>query len=81
VTKWNAQVRRAHDIAPMVRRAHETALSGRPGPVLLDVPKDVQQRSVHDVPEPARAPAGGGAEDRRRRKAGVLWRRRAHQCR
>lgn len=55
VTKWNAQVRRAHDIAPMVRRAHETALSGRPGPVLLDVPKDVQQRSVHDVPEPARA--------------------------
>lgn len=57
VTKWNAQVRRAHDIAPMVRRAVDTALSGRPGPVLLDVPKDVQQRSVHDVPaaEPGRA--------------------------
>lgn len=51
VTKWNAQVRRAHDIAPMVRRAHDIASSGRPGPVLLDVPKDVQQRSVHDVPD------------------------------
>jgi acetolactate synthase I/II/III large subunit len=42
VTKWNHQPRRAEDVAAAVRRALEVAGSGRPGPVLLDVPKDVQ---------------------------------------
>ena len=42
VTKWNQQVRSPDDIPFAVRRAVDVALSGRPGPVLLDVPKDVQ---------------------------------------
>ena len=42
VTKWNRQVRSADDIAPTIRRALEVATEGRPGPVLIDVPKDVQ---------------------------------------
>ena len=42
VTKWNHQPRRPDDIPAAVRRALEIASSGRPGPVLLDVPKDVQ---------------------------------------
>ena len=42
VTKWNRQVRLADDIPALVRRALDIAASGRPGPVLLDVPKDVQ---------------------------------------
>ena len=42
VTKWNHQVRRPDEVPTMVRRALEIAMSGRPGPVLLDVPKDVQ---------------------------------------
>ena len=42
VTKWSRQPRRAHDVAPAVRHALEVAVSGRPGPVLLDIPKDVQ---------------------------------------
>ena len=42
VTKWNHQPRRAQDVAAAVRRALEVARTGRPGPVLLDVPKDVQ---------------------------------------
>ena len=42
VTKWNHQPRRADDVAPAVARALAIAGSGRPGPVLLDVPKDVQ---------------------------------------
>jgi acetolactate synthase-1/2/3 large subunit len=46
VTKWNAQVRRAEDVAPMVRKALALATEGRPGPVLLDFPKDVQQALV-----------------------------------
>ena len=42
VTKWNHQLRVADDIPAIVRRALQIAASGRPGPVLLDVPKDVQ---------------------------------------
>ena len=42
VTKWNRQVRSADDIPALVRRALDIAASGRPGPVLLDVPKDIQ---------------------------------------
>ncbi len=42
VTKWNHQVRHEDDMAGLVRRALQIAAGGRPGPVLLDVPKDVQ---------------------------------------
>ena len=42
VTKWNKQVRTPQDIPFAVRRALEIATTGRPGPVLIDVPKDVQ---------------------------------------
>ncbi len=42
VTKWNAQAREPGQIAGLVARALAIAAGGRPGPVLLDVPKDVQ---------------------------------------
>jgi acetolactate synthase-1/2/3 large subunit len=42
VTKWNHQVRLVDEIPALIRRALDIAASGRPGPVLLDVPKDVQ---------------------------------------
>ncbi len=42
VTKWNHQLRAPDDVPAAVRRALQIASSGRPGPVLLDVPKDVQ---------------------------------------
>ncbi|MBN9427107.1 MAG: biosynthetic-type acetolactate synthase large subunit [Burkholderiales bacterium] len=42
VTKWNFQPRDADEVAEAVRQAVHIALSGRPGPVLLDMPKDVQ---------------------------------------
>lgn len=56
VTKWNHQPRRADEIAQCVRRALEIATSGRPGPVLLDVPKDVQlaTASARCLPKPSR---------------------------
>jgi acetolactate synthase-1/2/3 large subunit len=46
VTKWNQQARVAADIPALVRRALDIAASGRPGPVLIDVPKDVQLAPV-----------------------------------
>jgi acetolactate synthase-1/2/3 large subunit len=41
VTKHNELVTRAEDIPLMVRQAFHLATTGRPGPVLLDVPKDI----------------------------------------
>jgi len=42
VTKWNTQVRAAEDVATVVGRAFDLTRQGRPGPVLVDFPKDVQ---------------------------------------
>src|SRR3977135_169139 len=39
VTKWNVQVAEAKDIAPAIAKAFYIALSGRPGPVLVDITK------------------------------------------
>jgi len=46
VTKWNAQVRSADEIVDIVGAAVRQATQGRPGPVLVDVPKDVQLQAV-----------------------------------
>ncbi|VVD67099.1 acetolactate synthase [Pandoraea morbifera] len=43
VTKLARQVREARDIPAAIREAAACALAGRPGPVLLDFPKDIQQ--------------------------------------
>ena len=50
VTKHGFLVRRAEDIPGAVAEAFEIARSGRPGPVLVDVPKDVQFAEA-DVPD------------------------------
>ena len=42
VTKWNAQIRSAEQVSVLVRKAFGIATEGRPGPVLLDFPKDIQ---------------------------------------
>ncbi len=43
ITKHNFLVRSADDIPRTIAEAFHLASSGRPGPVLVDVPKDVQQ--------------------------------------
>ncbi|MEI1279152.1 biosynthetic-type acetolactate synthase large subunit [Leptospira venezuelensis] len=42
ITKYNALIKSADDIARHFQEATLVALGGRPGPVLLDFPKDVQ---------------------------------------
>src|SRR5690606_39146651 len=42
VTKWNVQIRRGEDIAAVTAKAYRMTTQGRPGPVLIDFPKDVQ---------------------------------------
>ncbi len=63
ITKWNVQVRKAAQVEATVRAAHATAMGGRPGPVLIDFPKDIQLSPVTasepcadaPVPLPARS--------------------------
>jgi len=46
ITKHNALVTEAKDVARTVREAFAIARSGRPGPVLVDICKDAQQAKV-----------------------------------
>ncbi|MDI1493035.1 MAG: Acetolactate synthase, mitochondrial [Ramalina farinacea] len=41
-TKWNVMVKDVAEMPMRIREAFEIATSGRPGPVLVDMPKDVQ---------------------------------------
>ena len=42
VTKWNYQVTSADEIPEAIAKAFHIAITGRPGPVLLDISKDAQ---------------------------------------
>ncbi|MDD2303078.1 MAG: biosynthetic-type acetolactate synthase large subunit [Prolixibacteraceae bacterium] len=42
VTKWNYQVTHAEEIPDAIAKAFHIALTGRPGPVLIDIAKDAQ---------------------------------------
>jgi len=56
ITKHNFLVRSAAELLDVIPRAFRIAASGRPGPVLIDVPKDVQcQMAEFEAwPEPGR---------------------------
>ncbi|CAD6570058.1 MAG: Acetolactate synthase, mitochondrial [Alectoria sarmentosa] len=41
-TKWNVMVKTVAELPKRINEAFEIATSGRPGPVLVDMPKDVQ---------------------------------------
>jgi len=72
VVKHSFIVRRVEDIPRIIAEAFHIARSGRPGPVLVDIPKDVTQaktfdpkRFIADDPNPPR-PANGN-------KAAAEW--------
>src|ERR1700682_3803251 len=46
ITKAAIRVEEAHEIPEILGRAVATALSGRPGPVLVDIPMDVQRGDI-----------------------------------
>ena len=60
ITKHNFVVRNVEELADTVRQAYEIAISGCPGPVLIDIPKDVtaavcefeHKPAVHKRPNP-----------------------------
>ncbi|MDI9520479.1 MAG: biosynthetic-type acetolactate synthase large subunit [Bacillota bacterium] len=52
ITKHNYMVKNVADLADTLRSAFKLAISGRPGPVLVDLPKDIQTASCEYVPQP-----------------------------
>ncbi len=50
ISKWSYQIRRPEDIAWAVSRAFYIARSGRPGPVVLDFPKNAQVQTTEWEP-------------------------------
>ena len=59
-TKWNHQISDVDEVAATVRKAFYLASSGRPGPVVIDFPKDIQQQmsalqAADGPPSPAEA--------------------------
>ncbi len=49
ITKHNYLVKDTHDLTRVIKEAFYLAGTGRPGPVLVDIPKDIQQIEI--VPE------------------------------
>ncbi|MGI6495304.1 MAG: biosynthetic-type acetolactate synthase large subunit [Kiritimatiellia bacterium] len=56
ITKHNYIVKDVTRLADVLREAFEIARSGRPGPVLVDIPKDIQQADCDDGPRAAATP-------------------------
>ncbi|MDD6728038.1 MAG: biosynthetic-type acetolactate synthase large subunit [Eubacteriales bacterium] len=56
ITKHNFQVKSVEELAPTIRKAFKIAISGRKGPVLVDIPKDITAAECEYTPEPAQQP-------------------------
>ncbi|SHJ33703.1 biosynthetic-type acetolactate synthase large subunit [Thermoclostridium caenicola] len=54
ITKHNFIVKDVNDLADIVRRAFYIAQEGRPGPVLIDIPKDITAQKAEYTPAPKR---------------------------
>ncbi len=65
VTKHNYFVNNGEELADTVREAFKLAMSGRPGPVLIDIPKDIQTSFYEYEPMPAVVPEPKKAGDQK----------------
>ncbi len=72
IVKHSYLVMDVHDLPRIFKEAFHIARTGRPGPVVIDIPKDVQQAKFQPVFPPAvefRNPTVSGRPPRERRKA------------
>lgn len=52
ITKYNYLVKDVADLPRILKEAFYIATTGRPGPVLVDIPKDIQKAVLHDYKYP-----------------------------
>lgn len=52
ITKYNYQIRDTADIPRIIREAVHIAITGRPGPVVIDLPKDVVAKETAFINDP-----------------------------
>ncbi len=75
-TKKNYLVMSADDLAPTIYDAFRVAQQGRPGPTLIDIPRDVQQELADfeymEVPQEVSAPLHNGMEAHLRHAADLI---------
>ncbi|KAL8732905.1 MAG: hypothetical protein Q9166_002506 [cf. Caloplaca sp. 2 TL-2023] len=80
-TKWNVMVKEIAELPKRIKEAFEIATSGRPGPVLVDLPKDMQASILrHPIPTGSTLPthlsaAGIAARDLSKRELDGALRR------
>jgi acetolactate synthase-1/2/3 large subunit len=63
MTKWVAQIDRAERVPEFVARAFQTATSGRPGPVVLALPEDMQSQKADVQDALCHQPVHGAPSD------------------
>ena len=56
ITKHNFMVRNVEELADTIRNAFRIAISGRKGPVLVDIPKDITSAKCEYYPAPKQQP-------------------------
>ena len=62
ITKYNFIVKDVADLADTIRKAFRIAKSGRPGPVLIDIPKDVTSNKTDYEPKKPEEPSRAGVQ-------------------
>ena len=77
ITKHNYLVKDVNDIPKAVKEAFHIASTGRPGPVLIDIPKDIQQAEFtghfdHEVDLPGYKPTVTGHKGQIKRAAKAI---------
>lgn len=80
MTKWRARAGTVDEIVPALDRAFAEMTTGRPGPVLLEIPVDVQRTPCRDarsapVPTAGAPPAPASAEVEALARLLLRWRR------
>jgi len=67
IVKHNWIVKNVEDLAEVIREAFLLAASGRPGPVLIDIPKDITERVTEWSPSKKGGLKDGSLSDRAKR--------------
>ncbi|MBI4443969.1 MAG: biosynthetic-type acetolactate synthase large subunit [Acidobacteria bacterium] len=65
ITKWNHLVMRVEDLATVFAQAFYIARSGRPGPVLIDIPVDVLREKLETFEYPEKVTVAGYTPDKK----------------